>query len=243
MVGFNSVQNSGKWLDFSVKNNLETLPFATREFPILFSLKSWSQSNVNFLVFLLSLSCTCLLPLYKTEKVFARFYFYSYYWMSLWFNIQIYYYDPLIFLERWRPSDQWRPVRSATWCFSGSWLKENDWKDNDFPGSPIFRGQKWMTQRIPLILETILQRFLRNRNITHIDEIISTDFIFLSHATALTLPAMVSLKSSLVIKNTASHLPLGGSPSGLSQWWWHTSSTTSVISWRPTAPSTTTSWT
>ena len=32
MVEFNSVQNSGKWLDFSVKNNLKTILFATREF-------------------------------------------------------------------------------------------------------------------------------------------------------------------------------------------------------------------
>ena len=34
MVGFNSVQNSGKWLDFSVKINQKTLLFATREFLI-----------------------------------------------------------------------------------------------------------------------------------------------------------------------------------------------------------------
>ena len=32
MVGFNSVQRRGKWLDFSIKNNL----FSTREFLILF---------------------------------------------------------------------------------------------------------------------------------------------------------------------------------------------------------------
>ena len=35
MVGFNSVQNIGKWLDFSVENNVKTLLFATREFLIL----------------------------------------------------------------------------------------------------------------------------------------------------------------------------------------------------------------
>ena len=35
MVGFNSVQNRGKWLDFSIKNSLKTLLFATREFLIL----------------------------------------------------------------------------------------------------------------------------------------------------------------------------------------------------------------
>ena len=79
-------------------------------------------------------------------------------------------------------------------------------------------GQKGMTQHIPLILETILQRFLRTRNITHIVEIVSTDCIFLSHATALNQPAMVNLKSGLVNKDTASHLTMGGSPSGLSPW-------------------------
>ena len=36
MVGFNSVQNSGKWLDFSVKRNRKTLIFATREGLIMF---------------------------------------------------------------------------------------------------------------------------------------------------------------------------------------------------------------
>ena len=35
MVGFNSVQNSGKWMNFSVKNNKKTLLFVTREFLIL----------------------------------------------------------------------------------------------------------------------------------------------------------------------------------------------------------------
>ena len=38
MVGFNSVQNNEKWLDFSVKNNQKTFLFATREFLILFIL-------------------------------------------------------------------------------------------------------------------------------------------------------------------------------------------------------------
>ena len=38
MVGFKSMQNIGKWLDYSVKNNLETLLFATREFLILLNL-------------------------------------------------------------------------------------------------------------------------------------------------------------------------------------------------------------
>ena len=36
MVGFNSVPNSGKWLDYLIKNNSRTLLFATREFLILF---------------------------------------------------------------------------------------------------------------------------------------------------------------------------------------------------------------
>ena len=39
MVGFNSVQNSGKWLDYSVKNNLKKLLFATRVFLILLAFK------------------------------------------------------------------------------------------------------------------------------------------------------------------------------------------------------------
>ena len=32
MVGFNQVKNCRKWLDFSVKNNLKTLLYATRAF-------------------------------------------------------------------------------------------------------------------------------------------------------------------------------------------------------------------
>ena len=35
MVGFNTVENTGKWLDYSVKNNYKTLLFATRGFPTL----------------------------------------------------------------------------------------------------------------------------------------------------------------------------------------------------------------
>ena len=39
MDGFNSVQNKGKWLDFSAKNNQKTLLFATVGFPNFFSFK------------------------------------------------------------------------------------------------------------------------------------------------------------------------------------------------------------
>ena len=45
MVGFKSMQNIGKWLDYSVKNNLETLLFATREFLIL--LVANNNSNMS----------------------------------------------------------------------------------------------------------------------------------------------------------------------------------------------------
>ena len=46
MVRFNSVQNSEKWLDFSVENNQKTLLFATREFLILFYTQAKARSLI-----------------------------------------------------------------------------------------------------------------------------------------------------------------------------------------------------
>ena len=63
MAGFNLVQNSGKWLDFSVINNLKTLIFATREslillnvsYECLYTSPLWGgKSEVNLLSFAMS---------------------------------------------------------------------------------------------------------------------------------------------------------------------------------------------
>ena len=41
------MQNSGKWFDFPVKNNIKTLLFATREYLILFSVEGNRESGVT----------------------------------------------------------------------------------------------------------------------------------------------------------------------------------------------------
>ena len=59
MVGFNSVHNSGKWLDFSVKNNQKTLLFATRGFSTLFILQSIKIKTFKLNNEIFSGGCLC----------------------------------------------------------------------------------------------------------------------------------------------------------------------------------------